>query len=101
MKNKNCLRASFNDALNSKVATATLRILIEKDMPLPISRIAKEIGSNYVTVRKHITYLQKTNLVKSIDYGMRRLYKANMADGRIIAFKNFIQIWNNSEHKQT
>lgn len=40
---------SFSDALHSKVATATLRILIEKDMSLPISRI----DSNYVTVKKH------------------------------------------------
>jgi Mn-dependent DtxR family transcriptional regulator len=94
MKRSNDELPSFHDTLHSKVATAALRILIEHDTPLPISRIAKEMGSNFVTVRRHVTRLEEMNLVKSINYGKRKLYKANMNNERIVAFKNFIQIWN-------
>ena len=79
--------------LNSKVAVAVLRTLIQRDMPLPISRIAKEIGSNYVTVRKHMKYLEEAELITSFDYGKRRLYKANGGNERISVFKRFIEDW--------
>ncbi len=79
--------------LNSKVAVAVLRTLIQRDMPLPLSRIAKEIGSNYVTVRKHLRYLEEAGLITSFDYGKRRLYKANGSNERISVFKRFIEDW--------
>ena len=81
--------------LNSKVAVAVLRTLIQRDMPLPISRIAKEIRSNYVTVRKHVRYLEEADLITSVDYGKRKLYRANTANERISVFKNFIEAWDN------
>jgi len=84
-----------DDILNSKVAIAVLRILIQRDMPLPISRIAKEIRSNYVTVRKHVRYLEEANLINSVDYGKRKLYRTNTANERISVFKTFIEAWNN------
>ena len=77
----------------SQVAMAILRTLIQRDMPLPISRIAKEIGSNYVTVRKYIKLLEEANLVTVVEYGERKLYRANQADERIQALKDFIQAW--------
>jgi DNA-binding transcriptional ArsR family regulator len=85
--------------LDSKVAVAVLRTLIQRDMPLPISRIAKEIGSNYVTVRKHVRYLEEADLVTSVDYGKRRLYRANAANERISVFKRFIEDWNRGTEK--
>jgi len=84
-----------DDILNSKVAMAVLRILIQRDMPLPVSRIAKEIGSNYVTVRKHMKPLEAADLVTSVQYGKRKLYKTNTANERITALKSFLQAWNN------
>lgn len=83
--------------LNSKVAVAVLRTLIQRDMPLPISRIAKEIGSNYVTVRKHMKYLEEAELITSFDYGKRRLYKVNEANERVIVFKNFLEAWDKAK----
>jgi len=82
----------------SQVAMGILRTLIRRDMPLPISRIAKEIGSNYVTVRKYIKLLEETNLVIVVEYGKRKLYRTNEADERIQAIKDFIQAW--SKHKK-
>ena len=79
--------------LNSKVAVAALRILIQRDMPLPVSRIAKEIGSNYVTVRRHMKPLEDAGLVTSFDYGKRKLYRANTANERVSAFKTFMEAW--------
>jgi len=84
---------SVDAFLNSKVAVAILRTLIQRDMPLPISRIAKEIRSNYVTVRKHVKYLEEANLITGVDYGKRRLFKANASNERISVFKRFIEAW--------
>jgi len=81
--------------LNSKVAVATLRALIQLDMPLPISRIAKEIGSNYITVRKHVKILEDAELVVPVDYGKRTLYKANLTNSQVSLFKSFMQAWAN------
>jgi len=67
-------------------------------MPLPISRIAKEIGSNYVTVRKHMTLLMDAGLVTSVGYLKRTLYEANIQDERIRVFKTFIEAWSNLTH---
>ena len=79
--------------LNSKVAISALRVLIEKDMPLPISKLAKEIGSNYVTVRKHMNILEQAYFVTSVEYGKRTLYKANLDNPRVKRFKAFIENW--------
>jgi len=79
--------------LNSKVAVAVLRILIQQDMPLPVSRIAKEIGSNYVTVRRYIKPLEEANLITSVVYGKRTLYRANKANERISIFQTFLEAW--------
>ena len=81
------------EVLRSKVAMAVLRTLIQRDMPLPISRIAKEIGSNHVTVKKHMKLLEEANLVTVVEYGKRTLYKANEADERVLAYRDFIQAW--------
>jgi len=81
------------EVLRSKVAMAILRTILQRDMPLPISRIAKEIGSNYVTVRKHMKLLEEANLVKVVEYGQRTLYKPNEANERISAYRDFLQAW--------
>jgi len=83
----------------SQVAMAMLRTLIQRDMPLPISRIAKEIGSNYVTVRKHIKLLEEANLVNVVEYGKRKLYRTNKANERIQALKDFIQAWSKHQNE--
>jgi len=72
---------SVDTFLSSKVAVATLRTLIQRDMPLPLSRIAKETGSNYVTVCKHMKLLKDADLVTTVDYGKRELYRANTTNG--------------------
>jgi len=86
---------SVDTFLSSKVAVAVLRTLIQRDMPLPLSRIAKEIGSNYVTVRKHMKLLKDADLVTTVDYGKRELYRANTTNERISVFKAFIKAWDN------
>jgi len=84
-----------DDILNSKIAMAVLRLLIERDMHLPISRIAKEIGSNYIAVRKQMKLLEEADLVTSVQYGKRTLYKTNNSNQRINALKSFVEVWNN------
>jgi len=79
--------------LPKKVEMDILRTLIKWDMPLPISRIAKEIGSNYITVRKHLKSLVGVGLVFSVVYGKRTLYKAEMANERIVILKQFLEAW--------
>lgn len=74
-----------------------LRTLIQWGMPLPLSRIAKEMGSNYVTVRKHLRYLEEAGLIISVDYGKRKLYRVNPANERISVFKTFIEAWDKAE----
>jgi len=86
--------------LHSKVGMAILRTLIQQDMPLPISRIAKEIGSNYVTVGKHMKLLKESNLVTTIEYGRRTLYKTNMNNERVPILKQFLEAWNNPKRRQ-
>jgi len=88
------------EILRSKVAMAILRTLIQRDMPLPISRIAKEIGSNYVTVRTHMKLLKESMLVTTINYGRRTLYKTNMNNERIPILKGFLEAWNNPKRSQ-
>jgi len=88
------------EILRSKVAMAVLRTLIQQDMPLPISRIAKEIGSNYVTVRKHMKLLKETGFVITVDYGRRTLYKTNINNERIPILKQFLEAWNNPKRWQ-
>ena len=83
----------IEEILDSRVEMAILRTLVKRDMPLPISRIAKEIGSNYVWVQKHLKPLKEANLVIAIDYGKRRLYKLNVNSQRIIALKQFLEAW--------
>lgn len=84
-----------NDILDSKIAMAVLRILVQRDMPLPLSRIAKEIGSNYLAVRKHVKLLEDADLITNIEYGKRTLYRTNGASERISALKSFLEAWNN------
>jgi len=84
-----------DEVLNSKVAMAVLRTLIQRDMPLPISRIAKEMRSNYVTVRKHVKLLEEADLITSVQYGKRRLYKTKTTNERITVLKSFIKAWYN------
>jgi len=86
--------------LSNKVAVGVLRALIKRDMPLAISRIAKDIRSNYCTVRRHARFLEKAGLVILVDYGKRKLCKTNTADGRVMAFKTFIESWNNLEKRE-
>jgi len=81
------------EILRSKVAMAVLRTLIQRDMPLPISRIAKEIGSNYVTVRKHMKLLKEADLITTVQYGERTLYKTNVNNERIPILKRFLEAW--------
>ena len=88
------------EIIRSKVGMAVLRTLIQKDMPLPISRIAKEIGSNYVTVRKHMTLLKEANFVTTVEYGRRTLYKLNMNNERVPILKQFLEAWNNPKRWQ-
>ena len=88
------------EIIRSKVAMAILRTLIQQDMPLPISRIAKEIGSNYVTVRKHMKLLKESMLVTTINYGRRTLYKTNMNNERVPILKQFLEAWNNPKRWQ-
>ena len=83
--------------LSSKVSVAVLLTLIQRDMPLPLSRIAKEIGSNYVTVRKNVKSLEEADLVTSFDYGERRLYRANKANERVSALRTFMEAWDEVE----
>jgi len=84
-----------DEVLNSKTAMAVLRTLIQRDMPLPVSRIAKEIRSNYVTVRKHVKLLEEADLITSVQYGKRRLYKTKTTNERITVLKSFIKAWYN------
>jgi len=84
------------EILKSKTAMAVLRLLVQRDMPLPLSRIAKEIGSNYITVRKHVRLLEEADLVATVQYGKRKLYKVNTPDERVLALKTFIESWNNA-----
>jgi len=79
--------------LRSQVAMTMLRVLIHRDMPLPVSRIAKEIGSNYATVGKYIKLLKEADLVVPVEYGERTLYKANETNERVQALKGFLQAW--------
>jgi len=81
------------EVLRSKVAMAVLRTLIQQDMPLPISRIAKEIGSNYVTIRKHMKPLEESDLITTVQYGKRTLYKTNTHNERIQILKRFLEEW--------
>lgn len=90
---------SVEEFLNSKVAAGVLRVLIQRDMPLPISRIAREIRSNYVTVRKHVRLLEDVGLVTSVKYGQRRLYKANTDNERVSVFKSFIEAWEGADEE--
>lgn len=79
--------------LDKKVGANVLRVLIQLDMPLPISRIAEEISSNYVTVRRHVKILEDNDLVISVGYGKRTLYRPNFKNPRIAAFSDFIETW--------
>jgi len=88
------------EILQSKVAMAILRTLIQRDMPLPISRIAKETGSNYVTIRKHINHLENAELITSVEYGKRTLYKTNNTNERILVLKHFIEAWNKAKKQK-
>ena len=88
------------EIIRSKVAMAILRTLIQQDMPLPISRIAKEIGSNYVTVRRHMKLLKESMLVTTINYGRRTLFKTNMNNERVPILKQFLEAWNNPKRSQ-
>jgi len=88
------------EIIRSKVAMAILRRLIQQDMPLPISRIAKEIGSNYVTVRRHMKLLKESMLVTTINYGRRTLFKTNMNNERVPILKQFLEAWNNPKRSQ-
>ena len=81
------------EILRSKVGMAVLRTLIQIDMPLPISRIAKEIGSNYVTVRRHMKLLEEVDLIITVEYGRRTLYKTNMNNERVPILKQFLEAW--------
>jgi len=62
-------------------------------MPLPISRIAKDIGSNYITVRRHITVLKDADLVTIVNYGKRTFYKVNKDNKQVSVFKTFLEAW--------
>jgi len=88
------------EVLRSKVGMAVLRTLVQWDMPLPVSRIAKEIGSNYVTVRKHMKLLKESMLVTTIEYGRRTLYKTNINNERVPILKQFLEAWNNPKRSQ-
>jgi len=85
---------SVEEFLNSKVEVGILRVLIQRDMALPLSRIAKDIQSNFVTARKHIKVLEEAGLVILVPYTSSRIYyKANNSNQRISAFKSFIEAW--------
>ena len=85
------------------VFSTRLRIKIVKILALTgelnVSEIARRLGVNYKTTRKHLEVLENENMIKHKLFGRIRLYKLNKSSPKTEAVQNLIQTWDHADNQ--
>lgn len=86
---------NIEDVFSSKLRMKILKILMQVG-ELNVSEIARRLGVNYKTTRKHLKVLEDEGMIKHKVFGRIRLYRLNRSSLKAEAIQNLIEIW---EHK--
>ena len=90
---------NIEDVFSSRLRIKILKILALTG-ELNVSEIARRLGVNYKTTRKHLEVLENENMIKHKLFGRIRLYKLNKSSPKTEAVQNLIQTWDHADNQQ-
>ncbi|MGD8565421.1 MAG: winged helix-turn-helix domain-containing protein [Candidatus Bathyarchaeota archaeon] len=89
---------NIEDVFSSRLRIKILKILALTG-ELNVSEIARRLGVNYKTTRKHLEVLENENMIKHKLFGRIRLYKLNKRSPKTEAIQTLIQIWDHADNQ--
>lgn len=89
---------NIEDVFSSRLRIKILKILALTG-ELNVSEIARRLGVNYKTTRKHLEVLENENMIKHKLFGRIRLYKLNKSSPKTEAVQNLIQTWDHADNQ--
>ncbi|MFX1293341.1 MAG: ArsR/SmtB family transcription factor [Promethearchaeota archaeon] len=84
----------ISDIFKSKGRVKILKILALEG-ELNISEIARRAKLNYNSIRNHLNFLTKANVVQEKKFGRIRIYRFKIELLMVRAIKNLFDIWEN------
>ncbi len=85
-------QSNIEDVLCSRVRLKILKVLMKSD-ELTVSDIARKIGVNYASTKKHLEALEKEDVLTHVMFGKRIRYYRYKESTRAKAVKAFIEAW--------
>ncbi len=84
---------SIEDVFSSRGRIKILKTLSEIG-ELNVSEIARRVGLNYTTTKKHLEILEKFGLVRHKKYGRIHIFQFNEENHRAKIVRKLIELWN-------
>lgn len=80
------------DVFCSKTRLRTVKVLLQLGQ-LNVSEVARRLGVNYCTARKHLQILEQEGVVRRMVYGRINLYRFNHASTKAKAMQTLLETW--------
>lgn len=87
---------NVEDVFSSKLRMRIIKSLMNIG-ELNVSEIARRLGANYQTTKKHLQILEDEGIIKHKIFGRIRLYRLNRSSSKMKAVQNLIEVWNRDE----
>ena len=89
---------NIEDVFSSRLRIKILKILTLTG-ELNVSEIARRLGVNYKTTRKHLEVLENENMINHKLFGRIRLYKLNKESPKTEAIQTLILTWDHTNNQ--
>lgn len=82
-------RLRLDTLLSTRGRLKVIRIILRYG-ETNITRIIRESGLNYKTVKRHLAFLVETGLINERSYGRARLYSVNYASPKALLLRDLL-----------
>ena len=87
---------NVEDVFSSRLRMRVIKSLMNIG-ELNVSEIARRLGANYQTTKKHLQILEDEGIIKHKIFGRIRLYRLNRSSLKMKAVQNLIEVWDRDE----
>ncbi len=83
---------NIEEVFSSKPRIKILKIIFRLG-EVNVSEIARKLGVNYTTTKRHLEILEKEGIIQQKKFGRIQLYRINQKSPKAKAIQNLIDIW--------
>jgi len=82
----------IEEIFSSKLRMKILKIIFRLG-EVNVSEIARRLGVNYATTKRHLEILRNEGIIQQKKFGRIQLYRINQNSSKAKAIQNLIDVW--------